>query len=249
MLPDLSLLIELQAVDQEIARLSAEIAFLPKHIAEIEAKLNTHVQQLDSDRKTLAAHYKQRKGFEDEIKIIREKISKYRDQMLGVKTNEQYKAFQHEIEYAEAEIRKFEDKILETMVSDDQLVGAVKTAETALAAEQKTVEQEKAEVKKRTGVDQAQLDERKKVRADIQSRLGADAYGQYQWIRERKKWAVAEARDGSCCGCRVLLRPQLYNEVKMQNRLLTCESCGRILHHVRAVPAEPTPEELGAHLT
>jgi len=248
MLPDLSLLIELQAVDQEIARLSTEIAFLPKHLAEIEAKLSSHVQQLDSDRKTLAAHYKQRKGFEDEIKVIREKVSKYRDQMVAVKTNEQYKAFQHEIDYAEAEIRKFEDKILETMVSDDDLQGAVKKAEAALAAEEKSVKQEQAEVKARTGVDQAQLDERQKQRAGLQAQLGSEAYAQYQWIRERKKWPVAEAKDGSCTGCRVLLRPQLYNEVKMQNRLLACESCGRILYHVRTTPAEPTPEELGAHL-
>src|SRR5258706_6517445 len=219
MLPDLSLLIELQSVDQEIARLSTEIAFLPKHLAEIEAKLSTHIQQLDADRKTLAAHYKQRKGFEDEIKIIREKVSKYRDQMAAVKSKQQYWVFQHEIDYAETEIRKFEDKILETMVSDDDLVGAVKKAETALAEEQKAVDQEKAEVKKRTGADQEQLDQRKKARAEIQGRLGADAYAKYQLIPDRKKWAVAEARDGSCCGCRVLLRPQLYNEVKMQDRL------------------------------
>ena len=51
--PDIKLLIELQSLDQIIARLSAEIAYLPKHVTEIESKLNAHVQQLESDRRVL----------------------------------------------------------------------------------------------------------------------------------------------------------------------------------------------------
>ena len=244
--PDLELLVELQAVDHEIGRLSAEIAFLPKHLAEIETKLQSHVHQLETDRKTLNDHYKQRKSFEDEIKIIREKVAKYRDQMLGVKTNEQYKALQHEIEYAEQGIREFEDKILATMVSDDDLVGAVKKAEAALAAEKKIVDQEKSGVTARTAEDEKQMVEQKKRREDLKTRLNPDAYARYQWIRGRKKTAISEARDGSCTGCRVMLRPQLYNEVKVNDRIMNCESCGRIVYYARSTPPEPTPDELSA---
>lgn len=243
----LGILIEMQAVDLEIARLGAEIAQLPKHIAEIETKLQSHLQQVETDRKVLAAHYKQRKGFEDEIKVIREKIAKYRDQMLAVKTNDQYKAFQHEIEFAEKEVRTFEDKILETMVSDEDLEGAVKKAEAALATEKKAVEKEKGEITAQTKVDESQLEERKKHRAKLQSALNKDLYGKYQFIRERKKVAIAEARDGSCTGCRVLLRPQLYNEVRAKDEILACESCGRLLYFIPTPAPEPTPAELGAN--
>src|SRR5437762_35954 len=124
--PDLPLLMELQSVDQEIARLTAEIAALPRHLAQIEARLKAHVDQLENDKKTLAAHYKERKDNEREIGIIREKIVKYRDQMTSVKTNEQYRALQHEIDFAETGIRGHEDKILEKMVLDEELEGAVK---------------------------------------------------------------------------------------------------------------------------
>ena len=50
---ELGTLIELQAVDVEIARLHAEVSTLPKHLAEIEARLQSHIQQLESDRKVL----------------------------------------------------------------------------------------------------------------------------------------------------------------------------------------------------
>ena len=47
---------------------------------------------------------------------------------------------QKEIEYAQTEVKKLEDQVLERMVEGDDLAAAVKRAEAALAAEQKTVD-------------------------------------------------------------------------------------------------------------
>ena len=100
----------LQSLDLKIAELEREVATLPKHIAQIEKALDSHLRRLEADRAALAANQKERKSLEDEVKVENQKISKLRDQMLGAKTNEQYRAFQHEIEFAEKEIRKAEDE-------------------------------------------------------------------------------------------------------------------------------------------
>src|SRR5580658_268926 len=152
--PDLPLLMELQAVDKEIAHLNAEIAALPRHIATIEARLKFHVEQLEQDKKTLAEHYKERKDSEKEIIAIRDKITKYREQMLAVKTNDQYRALQHEIDFAETAIKGFEEKIIEKMVLDEALEGAVKKAQAALDAEKSGVDKEKTVVSERTRQDE-----------------------------------------------------------------------------------------------
>ena len=60
-----------------------------------------------------------RRKLETEIQDHRQKISKYREQSLAVKTNEQYKALLHEIEFTEQQIRASEDKILEGMVDSE----------------------------------------------------------------------------------------------------------------------------------
>jgi predicted nucleic acid-binding Zn-ribbon protein len=117
---------ELQSVDREIARLSAEIAYLPRHIAEIESKLAGAQNRLEADRKALAENQKERRKLEGDISTVQTKISKYKDQMLDVKTNEQYKAFQNEIGFAEEEIKKIEDKILERMMQNEELDTRVK---------------------------------------------------------------------------------------------------------------------------
>lgn len=237
--PDIQFLIELQGVDQEITRLAAEIAYLPKHIAEIEAKLNEHVQQLESDRQVLAAHYKERKGFEAEIAIVREKISKYKTQMMDVKTNEQYRALQHEIDFAEEGIRKFEDQILEKMVLDDELEAAVKKAQARLTAEKIAVEKEKVEATARTRDDEKEMARRQSRRDELHAQVTPGVYRQYAYLMQgRKGMAIVEAAGGSCGGCHVMLRPQAYNEVKLNDQIRVCESCSRILYYVRPAPPE-----------
>src|SRR6266849_10778086 len=125
----------LQSLDLRIAELEREVATLPKHIAQIEKALDSHLRRLEADRAALAGNQKERRGLEDDDKVENQKISKLKDQMLGAKTNEQYRAFQHEIEYIEKEIRTAEDRILELMTQSEPLEANVKKAEAALKEE------------------------------------------------------------------------------------------------------------------
>src|SRR5580658_1213870 len=143
MLPDINRAIRLQNLDDRAAELTKEINALPKHIAEIEKKLESHQRRLEHDRAALAANQKDRKRLEGEIQIAEQKISKLKTQMMDSKTNDQYRAFQHEIDFCTTEIRRHEDRILELMGESEPLDKNVKAAEAALAMEKKQVEAEK----------------------------------------------------------------------------------------------------------
>ena len=121
MLPDISLAIRLQNLDDRVAELMKEISALPKHIAEIEKRLESHQRRLDHDRAGLSANQKDRKKFEGDIQLSDQKISKLKTQMMEAKNNDQYKAFQHEIEFCQQEIRRHEDSILELMSAAEPL--------------------------------------------------------------------------------------------------------------------------------
>jgi predicted nucleic acid-binding Zn-ribbon protein len=149
----------LQSLDLRIGELEREIATLPKHIAQIEKALDSHLRRLEADRAALAGNQKERKRLEDDSKVESQKISKLKDQMLGAKTNEQYRAFQHEITFCEDAIRKSEDRILDLMAEAEPLDSNVKKAEAALKEEKQQVEAEKAQARERTAVDQKQLEE------------------------------------------------------------------------------------------
>jgi uncharacterized protein len=222
----------LQSLDLRIAEFQREVATLPKHIAEIEKALDSHLKRLEADRAALAGNQKERKRLEDDGKVEGQKISKLKDQMLGAKTNEQYRAFQHEIEFCEAAIRKADDRILELMSEGEPLDGNVKKAEAALKEEQKQVEAEKARARERIGAVQKQLEQAQSERKTLVPTLKPGTYSTYE--RVRKKWrgsAVAEALEGRCSACQILLRPQFFQDLRHSGEMMQCESCGRILYY------------------
>ena len=230
----------LQSLDLRIAELEREIATLPKHIAQIERALDSHLRRLEADQAALAANQKERKRLEEEAKLEAQKISKLKDQMLGAKTNEQYRAFQHEIEFCETAIRKSEDRILDLMAEAEPLDSNVKKADGALKEEKQQVEAEKARARERTAADQKQLDQLQAERKSVVSTLKPQAYSTYERIR--KKWhgvAVAEATDGRCSACQIVLRPQFFQDLRHSDELMQCESCGRILYYNPPVSFEP----------
>ena len=232
MLTDLKLVIRLQEIDNRLTDLSREITALPKHIAEIEKKLVSHERKLEADRAALAGNQKERKKCEGEIQIQEQKISKLKDQTLQAKTNEQYRAFQHEIEFCEKEIRKSEDRILELMSESEPLDKNVKAAEAALKSERAEVEAEKQQARDRTAIDQKASDELHQERAGIAAQVTAPTYQLYERVRKsRKGIGVTEAVEGRCSACHMALRPQFAQELKRGDKVMSCESCQRILYY------------------
>src|SRR5579864_528132 len=132
MLPEIENLLRLQEADKAIRRLQDEIAELPKRVAAIEQKLAGTKAQLEKAQTAIKADEASKRKYETGISDLRGKISKYRDQSLDVKTNEQYKALLHEIQFAEKEIAATEDKILELMVNADARDKEVKGAQAEL---------------------------------------------------------------------------------------------------------------------
>lgn len=237
--PDTHLVIQLQSLDQRISGLEKEVAALPKHIAAIEKTLESHNRRLEADKAALSANQKDRKKLEGDIQMHEQKISKLKDQMLSVKTNEQYRAFQNEIEFIQKEIRKAEDRILELMAESELLEGNVKTADAALKEEKKHVEAEKARARERTAADQTQLEELRVQREEAAGKLPAPALTTYD--RVRKKWhgsVVGEAIGGRCSACQIVIRPQYMQELKRGDQMMMCESCGRFLYYNPPVNVE-----------
>ena len=251
MLPDLKLAVRLQDIDNRSAELTREVSSLPKHIAEIEKKLESHQRKLEADRAALSANQKDRKRLEGEIQVQQQKISKLKDQMLEAKTNDQYRAFQHELDYCGNEIRQAEDRILELMTESEPLERNVKAAEGALKQERAQVEAEKVQARERTAGDQAELDQLKAERDGLAGQMTRDVLAAYERIRKlRRGIAVAEAVDGRCSQCHMSIRPQLFQDLKRGQQVMSCESCSRILYYnppeaFENLTGEPAPAARG----
>ena len=246
MSPEIEHLISLQGTDREIQRLKAEIAELPRRVAVIEEKLAGTKAGLEKARATVKADEAARRKYESAINDLRQRISKYRDQSLDVKTNEQYKALLHEIQFAEQEIASNEDKILELMVNAEARDKQVKAAEAEMKEEAAEIEKEKAIALERTAKDEKELAEWTSKRDAARGAVDPDLLRHYDRVAKFRGSGLAEVLSERCSGCQVALRPQMYNEVR-SGKLLQCESCQRILFYdpSKEVPVEPQNERTG----
>lgn len=227
---DLQRLTELEKVDREALRLTDEIATLPKRVAAIEEKLAEHKAAVEKAKARVKGNEASRRQMEADIKGFQEKIAKYRSQSSSVKTNDEYRALMHEVEFAEKQISGCEDKILELMIGLENEEKALKVAEAELKTESADVEKEKAEARVRTAEDEKLLAGLKAKRDELRAGVDYSALAHYDRVMRQRKSAMAEARDQKCMACFVMVRPQTWQEIRTNEQIITCNSCGRILY-------------------
>lgn len=240
MTSDLQSLIELQVIDAKIAALRAEIAALPKHVAEIEKKLAGSKAKLEAAQAAAKADEAAKKRHESDIQDQQQKISKYRDQSLNVKTNQEYKALMDEIKFAEQKIAASEDKILEIMVAADSRKEELKKAEAELKADTAINDREKEEARKRTAADEAELAILNSQRDALRAGVSEEVLRHYDRVLKLRGSSLSAVHDDQMCSaCSVMLRPQVFQEVMTNEQFMTCDYCKRILYYVPT----PKPEE------
>ncbi len=246
MYSDLKTLIDLQHVDQQIADLSSQIDTFPSKIQAIEKQLSDFIEAHEERQRHLSANQKERRDMEGEIQMIRQKISKHKDQLYLVKTNEQYRAMLKEIDGEEARIRGIEDRILEKMIESEELQKLVTEAEGRLEAEKKRVAQEKGDLEAAARAATGERDHSASDRQELAAKLSGEILSHYEFVRKgRGGLALAEVRAGKCMGCNVMLRPQLYYDVRAGEGLHECENCARILYSSERLSPPPEAEGNG----
>lgn len=237
---DLEKLIALEKVDHEIVRLTEEVAALPKRVAAIEGKLADDRAAVEHAKAAIKANEAGRRKLESEIQGFQQKIIKYREQSSSVKTNQEYRALMDEVGFAEKQISGCEDKILELMITLETEEKALKTAEAQLKVEVTEVEKEKADAHTRTAEDEKLLAELNEKRSQLRPGVSDSSLAHYDRVMRQRKSAIAEARGQKCLACFVMLRPQTWQEIRSNDQIIACGSCGRILYYDPA--NEPPPE-------
>jgi hypothetical protein len=235
---ELERLIALQRLDASRRDAERRIADEPARQEALQARLDAARQAVADAKAALATNQEARRALDREVTVHQGRLSKYRDQLMAVKTNVEYQAMQKEIQFAQDAVKAEEEKILERMLEADDLTAVVKRAEAALAAEQKAVAAEQQAMAGEIEAAQRDLVRLAEERLAITSQLSAQVLAVFDLVsRRRNGVALAEARDGICTICHVRLRPQVFNTVLRNEQILQCDHCSRILYFVPVPPA------------
>jgi uncharacterized protein len=227
-------LLELQGIDVRLHEVRAQLAALPKKIAEVDARVAAAKATLEQSKAAQLNTIKERKKYDLDVEQWKERARKYRDQSSQVKTNEAYKALQHEIQNAEDEMAKAEDRLLEQMVAAEEYDRRVKASDKTLKETEEAARGQRAKIdaeKASTEKIVAELEvERARAVAEIPENL-LDHYDRI--VRKHNGIALAEVREEKCGACGMRVRPHVFQEMRRTGteEMFHCETCTRILYY------------------
>ncbi len=248
--PVLERLIRYQELSLERSSLEKVLQGFPEEIQRIDRALQSETGAIESARAALEDARKRRRQHEGSLQDLEVKLRKYNEQLMQVRTNDEYKAMQTEIGGVKGTIGGIEDTVLLLMEEMDVLQKKIAEAEVVHAGRKTEAETSKADVTRRQESIQKDVARVEAEMETARSGIDAKALGMFQRIAgTRNGVAVARAVDERCQECKVRLRPQMFAEIRRNERIIQCDSCHRILYYLAAAApavqaAEPEATEL-----
>lgn len=228
---NIDVLKRVQEADREIYGLRQELASMPDALRRLIEELEqekSRMAQLETQQKEIQLRQRKKEGELSEKEGL---IRKYDTQLSQVKTNKEYSALQQEITSLKADGSMLEDEILAILDEIDQVQRQVREERERLVRVEQETEKQKAELKNREDAVKASLTGLNQKRSEIISQVTPETRELYEKIVEKKEGLALVRVDGEvCAACRITIRPQLLNEIKLGEAIVLCEHCSRILY-------------------
>jgi len=226
----LSLLLDLQEIDEQLGELDRSKVYLPEMIDTINNEIEVLETQLRENRESFQAAKMKQKQIELEIETDKQELERYQKQMKVIKTNKEYDALVAEIDSRKQRISDNEDEILRLMGIIDESTEKIseldKQLEEARANNDAHLDNLRSEL---TSLEQ-KIGEKNGQRQKLTKTIDRRALTVYERIRRgRGGLAVVPLRKRACGGCFKQIPPQMVQQIRRGDRLYTCDSCGRIL--------------------
>jgi len=231
MLDVIQKLLVLQDRDQRLRAFQTELAHVPEERKAREKQIADSAARLDQAKTRAKEIEATKKNLELEVKGKQDAITRYKQQQLQTRKNEEYSALAHEIEAAEKNISDIEDHELTLMEELDGLRPQIAAAEKTHAEEKAKIEQILATLEGKVTSLKARATELEGERASLAPDIDEDVLERYEKLFKTKNaTAVVALEHEICTGCHMKVTTQTVVQVKAQKEIVHCPQCGRILY-------------------
>lgn len=234
MLEAIEKLLILQDRDRKIRRVQAELANIEPERQSLKSKASAAQLALDTGKQRIRQIESDRKRLELDVDAKQQQISKYANQQLQTRKNEEYKALSHEIDACKVDISKIEDQeivLMEQMeASQKELVRLTQDANEAKKHQDGLV----AQLGEREKNFQKELAELLSNRETLAGAVDESTRGRYdRLVKNKGENVIVGVQHGVCGGCHMKLPAQSLVACQAQQEITTCINCGRILYYTR----------------
>lgn len=233
---ELSLLIELQAVHDNLATIQRDLTAYPPDLAALDAELKSLARKLEETTKGLGTHRTQAAALASDLELALKAEELAKAAVRGTTQKIQYTAAIRDLDDRQRQKSAVAKPLKETQ---DRLQ-ALEAQEAALLERQAKVQQQFDELKaiflaehENQVAAKDVLDARNR---ELEAALAPATLAKFKRLLQgRHGQALAPVANGTCGGCRTRLRGPMLASLREGSELLTCESCQRFLFD----PARP----------
>ncbi len=229
---ELEKLVDLQKTDTNIRRLKESIETAEERRAGIEQEFEQHafsIREIQGNRDRLAT---ERADLEKQISENKTYLERADRNLKHAQNQKEYETAMRETDAIQKQIAAFEAQVIEKMTGLEEVEKELESRADEINTLDAKRDEGLAEFDAQIAAERKVLDEELKRRNEVFVTLPAQLASVYNRLAQRSRdgIAVAEVVNGSCSACFMSLRPQMQVEVKRGDKIITCESCTRILY-------------------
>ena len=227
-----SSLLELQTLDDEIEKATANLAEFEPRLATLDEPLRALEQEIETARTRLAEMRQNVRRLEQAAEQKRDRLRAFEARMERVRNLREESAARAEVDLVRRATEADETEALELMeqatrtdLKLDDLGRQLEVKRADITPKREALLSERQQAEESLTV----LRDRRKTQA---TRLDQQALRLYERVRSgRTRTAVAPlTNEGACGNCYNILPIQQQAEIRREDRLVRCEQCGVILY-------------------
>jgi predicted nucleic acid-binding Zn-ribbon protein len=221
----------LQKVDLDIAALRKSADSFPREISDLDKQLQASKSAVDAERNKLEDLGRHRESLEHTVAEDKDKVKKWEARLTEQRSTREYSALAREIDIAKKGQQTMSEEIAELARQATVQRELTKTKDAEFQTKTKDLVERIEQLKARLADVEGQIKGIDAVRGDVARKVDGKLLRQYDAIRKKRLPAiVAVTAPGTCGGCRMNIRPQMYNQLVASRGVEVCPSCSRMIY-------------------
>ena len=224
-------LVLVQDRDRRLTQLRTDLKDLPARKEQIRQRVKAREDEFHKAEELWKKESAAVKTLEVDIDSAKASISRFRQQQLEVKSNDQYRTLEHEIAGAQKKIRGLEDQEIEHMERVEAARAVMLARKKEWDEEQSHIEKDCTDLDRRAEAVGKEIGEIEAERTQRLASVDPQWLARYERVLKHKgDIAVVAVDNGTCGGCHMKLTPQVIQDTKRAQSITSCTFCGRMLY-------------------
>jgi predicted nucleic acid-binding Zn-ribbon protein len=228
---DINGLVRLQEIDSRLQEIEDKRDVLKQAIQKVREPLNALETERDVVTERMETLQRDTRNLEGSAAELTDRIQRSSEKLPLITTQKEYFALQKEIETMAREKERLEETLLANMGTLEELQKEAVDLANRCTEEETNFVTRKDEMERDAADFDTETAELNQQRKSIATGIDARYLAHYNKVVLYKgSPVVVKIVDGNCRGCHMTLPPQLFNDVRRGDSVITCSFCNRILY-------------------